>query len=262
VHASSVGESSTIPSPHRRADHGGVRRPKIVILSSNPELAQDVQRVCDECSYDALVLTRVEALPQALVGAHVAFVDLDMPASNPQTLSGPNLVHALRFLRPELELLTYKGRSDPQASASMAEMNVAWHYRSRPSKAALTVQIGRCVRRAQARLSQEQITLKMDASRRIASLESELARFSSTEMRFLVGLVEARDSVVRREEIVGRIWAENPPSSDRAIDLVAFKVRRKLAHHFGFPNAIRSVRGIGYRLALPSYVRAVVTPQR
>jgi DNA-binding response OmpR family regulator len=73
-------------------------------------------------------------------------------------------------------------------------------------------------------------------------------RLDLTPMEFnvLVGLARGADRVVLRDDLARRLW---PASADAVGALVATvtKLRRKLVD-VGAPDAIRTVRGLGYRL--------------
>ncbi len=83
----------------------------------------------------------------------------------------------------------------------------------------------------------------------VRSAAGEAIKLTQAEFRILVLLAETAHAVVTREilmeNVVGRSW----DPTDRSIDVHVSNLRKKLAAAGVDANAIRTVRGQGYRLA-------------
>ncbi len=66
------------------------------------------------------------------------------------------------------------------------------------------------------------------------------------EVELLAVLVDHAGRVVRRGQLVARLWGERAPQSERAIDAHVKSIRRKLGPA---RDSIQTVRGVGYRLS-------------
>jgi len=64
-------------------------------------------------------------------------------------------------------------------------------------------------------------------------------------------LVERRNQVVSREEILERVWGYRFSTSSRTIDNFIVRLRRYFEDDPKNPRFIQSVRGVGYRLTVP-----------
>jgi len=64
-------------------------------------------------------------------------------------------------------------------------------------------------------------------------------------------LVERRNQVVSREEILGRVWGYRFSTSSRTIDNFIVRLRRYFEVNPKDPQFINSVRGVGYRFTCP-----------
>jgi len=64
-------------------------------------------------------------------------------------------------------------------------------------------------------------------------------------------LVERRNQVVSREEILERVWGYRFSTSSRTIDNFIVRLRRYFEDDPKSPHFIQSVRGVGYRLTVP-----------
>ena len=64
-------------------------------------------------------------------------------------------------------------------------------------------------------------------------------------------LVERKDQVVSREEILERVWGYRFSTSSRTIDNFIVRLRRYFEKDPKEPKYIHSVRGVGYRFTIP-----------
>jgi two-component system alkaline phosphatase synthesis response regulator PhoP len=106
----------------------------------------------------------------------------------------------------------------------------------------------------------------------IAPDEQEIFRFGDNEVNFLTFeatnegrtfsltekecmlmklLVERRNQVVSREEILERVWGYRFSTSSRTIDNFIVRLRRYFEEDPKDPKYIHSVRGVGYRFTIP-----------
>ena len=86
---------------------------------------------------------------------------------------------------------------------------------------------------------QKGIVLKDGARVNLAAKELDLLRF----------LIDRRDKVVSREELLEGVWEYQPGVSSRTIDVHVAWLRQKLEEDPEYPRYIRTVRGVGYRFS-------------
>jgi two-component system, OmpR family, alkaline phosphatase synthesis response regulator PhoP len=72
---------------------------------------------------------------------------------------------------------------------------------------------------------------------------------ATKELQLLRYLIENRDRVVPRQEILRRVWEYANEVSSRTIDTHVAWLRQKLEDHPATPIHIQTVRGKGYRFA-------------
>ncbi len=72
---------------------------------------------------------------------------------------------------------------------------------------------------------------------------------ASKELQLLRYLVDHRDRVVPREELMRKVWEYNSDVSSRTIDVHVAWLRQKLEKNPQIPRHIQTVRGKGYRFA-------------
>lgn len=100
-------------------------------------------------------------------------------------------------------------------------------------------------------------TLQIDAgSARVAVLGRRVP-LTPTEYQILVTLVAEKGRVVRRRDLIERLWGPGAHQSDRAVDAHVKSIRRKLG---AARDVLETVRGVGYRFCDPPAALAGHTP--
>ena len=107
---------------------------------------------------------------------------------------------------------------------------------SGPEPAAETVRIG---------------PLEVDAAARRAHLDDEELQLSRKEFDLLAELVAHAGEVVKREDLMSRVWDENWFGSTKTLDVHVRWLRQKLGDEPSAPRFIHTVRGVGFRFTAP-----------
>jgi two-component system alkaline phosphatase synthesis response regulator PhoP len=84
-----------------------------------------------------------------------------------------------------------------------------------------------------------------------ATTEDRTVRLTEKECMLMKLLVERRNQVVSREEILERVWGYRFSTSSRTIDNFIVRLRRYFESDPKDPQFIHSVRGVGYRFSSP-----------
>ncbi|MFN3691384.1 MAG: response regulator transcription factor [Fervidobacterium sp.] len=86
--------------------------------------------------------------------------------------------------------------------------------------------------------------LEIHENQRRVILDEKEIELSKTEFDLLLYLVKNKDRVVSKEEILDSVWGIDYYGSDNTVEVYINYLRKKL-----FPDIIKTVRGIGYKLA-------------
>ena len=88
--------------------------------------------------------------------------------------------------------------------------------------------------------------LTIDLARKRIYLNGDLTDTTNKEFELLAFLVENRDRIVTRQEIVDAIWHgdDSDVPNERTIDVHVRRLRSKIA---GFEDVVRTIRGVGYQ---------------
>jgi DNA-binding response OmpR family regulator len=93
--------------------------------------------------------------------------------------------------------------------------------------------------------------LYIDLERREVLRAGQPVALSDREFRLVVALIRANGRVLSREQLVDSVYALGEDVTGRAIDVTIRRIRAKLGDHVGAPRYISTVRGAGYRAAIP-----------
>lgn len=85
---------------------------------------------------------------------------------------------------------------------------------------------------------------KIDLTKRIVSLENEEVKLTTLEFDLLVLFLKNREKGFSREEILDQIWGDDYFGSDRVVDDLVRRLRKKMP----FLN-LNAIYGYGYRLS-------------
>jgi DNA-binding response OmpR family regulator len=90
--------------------------------------------------------------------------------------------------------------------------------------------------------------LELDRTQRRAMVAGCTLRLTKREYALLLCLVENVNRLVRRSELLARIWTLTDAHGSNVVDVYVRRLRRKLGTH---ADMIKTVRGFGYRLRPP-----------
>jgi DNA-binding response OmpR family regulator len=93
--------------------------------------------------------------------------------------------------------------------------------------------------------------LELDPAARIARLRGEELDLSRKEFDLLAELMRHAGHVVKREDLMSKVWDVNWFGSTKTLDVHIGWLRRKLDDNPNDPTYIETVRGVGFRFAAP-----------
>ncbi len=102
----------------------------------------------------------------------------------------------------------------------------------------------------QARQKVSQNPFSHSAAKRQIRYQSNLIDLTKAEYEIMVVLLQDVGAVFTRRELIAKVWSNNHPSDDRAIDTHIKTLRAKLKQHESEKEFIVTHRGHGYSLSL------------
>jgi len=89
--------------------------------------------------------------------------------------------------------------------------------------------------------------VEVDLDNYVVRHGAEEERLSNREQELLRYLIEHRDKVLPREELLTSIWQYSPNVTTRTVDTHILNVRKKLRDNASAPRFIETMHGVGYR---------------
>jgi DNA-binding response OmpR family regulator len=90
--------------------------------------------------------------------------------------------------------------------------------------------------------------VRVDLDRHIVTVDGAEVSLTRKEFQVLALLAAARGTVCTRSRIVAEVWGRSWPGANRTLDVHVATLRTKL----GRADLVQTVRGVGYRLGVPT----------
>lgn len=94
--------------------------------------------------------------------------------------------------------------------------------------------------------------LKLDASARTVSCDGKPVSLTDVEFTLLQTLMRSVGEVVERERLAEAVLGRKLHPFDRSLDMHISRLRRKLEENCGLGERVKTIRGVGYQLAIPA----------
>ncbi len=98
----------------------------------------------------------------------------------------------------------------------------------------------------------EKITYDASTNEITQGTESLTDKLSPSEFKLLRYLIQNKDKVCEKEEIIAAVWSDAKTQegvTDQALDQIIYRLRRKIEEDPNNPSHIHTIKGRGYRLA-------------
>jgi len=220
---------------------------RILVVEDDPMVADGLKLGLERAGFAVDALPSAEKAEAALRGESfdLAIVDLGLPGAD-----GKELVRRLRRRGEPLPLLILTARDTLEDRVTGLELG-ADDFMVKPFQLPeLVARVRALIRRSRSVLSSEidHGPLKMDLSRRSASLAGQPIELTGREWSILECLLLHAPKVVSKERLLQSISGWDSELTQNAIEVYVSRLRYKLE-----PGGIRirTVRGIGYRLDEP-----------
>lgn len=94
--------------------------------------------------------------------------------------------------------------------------------------------------------------IELDASARRVSCKGRAVALTDVEFALLQTLMRSAGEVVERERLAEAVLGRSLHPFDRSLDMHISRLRRKLEEACNLGERVKTIRGVGYQLAIPS----------
>jgi DNA-binding response OmpR family regulator len=215
---------------------------QLLVVDDEPRLLAMLERGLTAQGFDVTVASsadRALALARTDVPA-LAILDVNMPGPN-----GFELLEALRGVAPGLPVIMLTARSDVEDRIHGLELGAVDYVVKPFAFRELTARI-----RAQLRRESDQPTeilrvgeVRLDVYRREVESPEGMFALSDREFSLLAFLMRGVGQVFTRQQLAAGAWDAIADVRSNVVDVYVAYLRAKLG-----PDAIETVRGVGYRM--------------
>ncbi len=227
----------------------GARNRRILFVEDEASISEPFSRALEREGFEAVVAaTGARALELAeLVEPDLVLLDLNLPDRD-----GRDVCRELRQASDvPIVMLTARGTETDRIVG--LELG-ADDYVVKPfSSQEVISRIRAVLRRAGGRPSRPPAIriggLEIEVGARTVSLDGERVELTRKEFDLLLELARHAGQVVRREDLMARVWDVNWFGSTKTLDVHVRSLRKKLGEDSSDPRFIETVRGVGFRFA-------------
>ena len=226
---------------------------RVLLVEDDDALRKGLRFNLEQDGYDVEVAgSGADALARvATFDPHLILLDLNLP-----DMDGLDVLAQLRSGGDDRAVLCLTARGQ-ETDVVMGLGKGADDYVTKPfGLAELRARVEALLRRATAQsadtATSNEVVLgdaRVDLSRRRVFHADREEELTPTETEVLVYLLDRRDQVVERAQILADLWGLRRPGSTRTLDNHMARLRRKLEADPSHPRVLLTVHGAGYRLA-------------
>jgi DNA-binding response OmpR family regulator len=224
--------------------------PHVLVVEDDRVVGETLQLYLEHAGYRVTVVTEGASGSRRALEPDVAVVILDWLLPG---LSGYEVCREVRARsRVPILMLTARTTEDDRVRGLEAGAD---DYVPKPfSPREVVARVQALLRRAGAPAVAEEAptragALEIDHFRREVRIDGTPVPLTPTELKLIEALARAPGRTFTREELVARAFGPDYDGVDRTVDTHITNLRRKLERG-GCPNAVATVHGVGYRLAL------------
>ena len=227
--------------------------PRILVIEDDPSLGSLLSEYLAGHGMEVRLSSRAEGTERTVAtwNPDLIVLDIMLPDGN-----GLDVCRSIRrtWRGPVLFLTALGEETDMVVGLELGGDD----YMTKPaSPRVLLARIRALLRRAAGDTGAETLlagSLSVDISSRRAWISDEELDLTTTEFDLLVLLARRAGRVQERSRLVEELRGIDFDSFDRSVDVLVSRLRRKMAAVEGGADLIRTVRGMGYMLALPGPV--------
>ncbi|HWK24215.1 MAG TPA: response regulator transcription factor [Ureibacillus sp.] len=225
----------------------------------------------DEVSIATLLKYNLERVGYEVLLAHDGKVGLEMAINHSPdlilldlmlpTMDGMEVCRELRSQKRNIPIIMLTARDDEFDKVLGLELG-ADDYMTKPfSPREVIARVKAVLRRFSPSHRQEQAEpenvlyqfnlLQIYPNRFEAYLDQELLEFTPKEFELLVYLVENKNRVLTRDQLLSAVWKYDFAGDTRIVDVHISHLRDKIEENSRKPKFIKTIRGIGYKFEEP-----------
>ena len=223
---------------------------RILVIEDDPKVQKAMRRLFEPEGFS------VEVAPDGSAGIKafsarepkIVLLDLRMPG-----MSGKDVCQEIKRVSPSVPIIVVSAASDEMDKVLLLELG-ADDYVTKPfSPRELLARTRAAIRRTSRIPPVEKFSFDdvvVDFTRMRLTRSGQLFAATAQEFKLLKFMIENRERVISRDELLNEVWGYEDYPSTRTVDNHILKLRQKLERDPANPTHFLTVHGIGYRFAV------------
>ncbi len=228
-------------------------RTRLLLVEDDSGIRRSLGLALDDLGFDVLEAASGEDALDRLTGTTVDVVLLDLMLPG---IDGLEVCAVLRS-RGDLPIIVVSARTDTADVIAGLEAG-ADDFVTKPLVAdELAARIRALLRRRRPGTERTETgprrigDLEIDLDNGVVRRSGDIVHVTRTEFRLLAELLAGQGRPVTREELLQRVWGYDYFGDTRLLDVHMRRLRRKVEADPDAPQLLVTVRGVGYRAAVP-----------
>ena len=220
---------------------------QILVIEDDPKVQRAMSRLFEPEGFAVEIATDGIAGLEAFSTRqpNIVILDLRMPR-----MSGRDVCKEIKRLSPSVPIIVVSATSDVMDKVLLLELG-ADDYVTKPfSPRELLARTRAALRRSSRLPTSERFAfdeVSVDFTRMQLTRAGALVPMTAQEFKVLKFMVENRERVISRDELLNEVWGYQDYPSTRTVDNHILKLRQKLEHEPANPAHFLTVHGVGYR---------------
>jgi DNA-binding response OmpR family regulator len=220
---------------------------QILVIEDDPKVQRAMSRLFEPEGFAVEIATDGVAGVEAFSARqpNIVILDLRMPR-----MSGRDVCKEIKRLSPSVPIIVVSATSDVMDKVLLLELG-ADDYVTKPfSPRELLARTRAALRRSSRLPAAERFAfdeVSVDFTRMQLTRAGEPVPMTAQEFKVLKFMVENRERVISRDELLNEVWGYQDYPSTRTVDNHILKLRQKLEHEPANPAHFLTVHGVGYR---------------
>jgi len=220
---------------------------RILVIEDDPKVQRAMSRLFEPEGFAVEIAGDGEAGLQAFAARqpNIVILDLRMPG-----MGGRDVCREIKRRAPGVPIIVVSATADVMDKVLLLELG-ADDYVTKPfSPRELLARARAALRRSSRLPSEERFNfdeVSVDFTRMQLTRSGESVPMTAQEFKVLKFMVENRERVISRDELLNEVWGYQDYPSTRTVDNHILKLRQKLEHEPANPAHFLTVHGVGYR---------------
>jgi DNA-binding response OmpR family regulator len=220
---------------------------QILVIEDDPKMQRAISRLFEPEGFSVELAADGVAGLEAFSARqpNIVILDLRMPR-----MSGRDVCKEIERLSPSVPIIVVSATSDVMDKVLLLELG-ADDYVTKPfSPRELLARTRAALRRSSRLPAAERFAfdeVAVDFARMQLTRAGEPVSMTAQEFKVLKFMVENRERVISRDELLNEVWGYQDYPSTRTVDNHILKLRQKLEHEPANPAHFLTVHGVGYR---------------